>query len=124
MKHVRTAIYQQLNTVHDYPVRSVPVASTQQYPFITYKLTPVDSTEQDRQDYMLEISHWDKSESTSHTRVVEMADKSHEAIRGFRHLDEHVFIAAERMPAIGEIPDQDIEVKRYDVTTTLRTYRR
>lgn len=124
MKYVRPAIYQQLNKVHDYPVLSVPVKQSQQYPFITYKITPVDNTEKDREDYMLEVSCWDKSESTSHSVVLGMADKTMEALQGFRHLDENIFIMCDQLPNVGEIPDQDTEIKRYDVTTLLRTYRR
>ncbi|WP_419893279.1 hypothetical protein [Oceanobacillus kimchii] len=117
------AVYAQLNGVHDVPVVQSPASSTQEYPFITYKLLPIDNTEKDRDDYTLEVSHWTKSANSSHVPVLQLADKSFQALIEFRYIDNHVQIFNTR-PFMGHVPDPDTQIKRYDVRTTLKTYRR
>ena len=133
MKEIMTAIYQQINNAHEYETyngqapqkitlsdgRRIPTP----YPYVVYKLLPVSPTEKDRDDYTLEVSCWDKSESTSHVRIIGIAKGIRQALLMFRHLDEHNLIIVSR-PNVGYVPDPDELIKRYDVTATLMTYRR
>lgn len=123
MKQLIQALYQQINNAHRYHTHPSPAPKDATYPFVTYKLLPISNTEKDRDDYTLEVSCWDKAESPSHARVVELADEVRSALVNFRHLDEHNLIIASR-PSVGYIPDPDETIKRYDVTSTLLTYRR
>lgn len=119
---IKSIVYDRLKDYIDKDVRSVPAPTESAYPFVTYKLTMIDNTEQDRDDYMLEISCWDKDQ-ISHARVIDLANKVQQALRNWKHIDENVVIMANR-PNIGEIPDSDETIIRYDVTSILRTYRR
>lgn len=93
------------------------------YPFVVYKILPMQSSESGRDDYTLEVSCWDKSDDTSYIRVIEIANAVRDVLTGFRHLDEHNLIMTDR-PTVGYIPDSDDLIKRYDVTVNLMTYRR
>lgn len=84
---------------------------------------PISNTETDRDDYTLEISCWDKPEGTSDARVLEMADSIRKSLIYWHHLDEYNLIMLNR-PSLGHVPDPDASIKRYDITTLLRTYRR
>jgi hypothetical protein len=131
MKELMRALYTQINNAHSYKTyrteapekvklpdgREVPTP----FPYVVYKLLPIQNTEKDRDDYALEVSCWDKSESD--LRVMELAESIRTDLVNFRHLDEHNLIIVTR-PNVGYIPDSDAEIKRYDVTATLLTYRR
>lgn len=117
------AIYAQLSSVHNVPIVPSPASATQEYPYISYKLLPIESTENDRDDYTLEVSHWTKTQYTSNDEAMILADKSKVALTRFRYIDEYVQIFNTR-PFMGYVPDPDNQIKRYDVTTTLMTYRR
>lgn len=119
---IKSCVYGRLNEFLDKPVESVPAPSNAKFPFVTYKLTLIDNTEQDRDDYMLEISCWDK-EQISHARAIDLANKVQRALRNWKHIDDNVVIMASRSN-IGEMPDSDLTIIRYDVTSILRTYRR
>ena len=123
MKNVMAVIYQQLNNVDEYETYNGIAPQKAVYPYRVYKLMPITPTEKDRDDYMLEVSCWDKSESTSHVRVIDMAERTRQALLRFRHLDGDNLIVVSR-PNVGYIPDPDEMIKRYDVTATLMTYRR
>lgn len=123
MKNLMTVIYQQIDQAHPYKTYNGIAPSDAEYPYVVYKVLPVQNTEQDRDDFNLEISCWDKSTSTSHGRVVDIADAIKLNLKRFRHLDEHNLMIFSS-PSVGYIPDPDEQVKRYDVTSTLLTYRR
>ena len=123
MKNVMAVIYQLLNSVDEYETYNGIAPQKAVYPYRVYKLMPITPTEKDRDDYMLEVSCWDKSESTSHVRVIDMAERTRQALLRFRHLDGDNLIVVSR-PNVGYIPDPDEMIKRYDVTATLMTYRR
>jgi hypothetical protein len=123
MKELMTAIFQQINSAHEYKTHNGIAPQTASYPYVVYKVLPVSPTEKDRDDYTLEVSCWDKSESTSHAKVVELAENVRRALLNFRHLDENNLIIVSR-PNTGYIPDPDELIKRYDITATLMTYRR
>lgn len=93
------------------------------YPYAVIKLSPVDNTEKDRDDYMLTVSCWDKRESASHATAVGLAEEVRNALVDFRHLDENNLIIVSR-PSVGNIPDPDTMIKRYDVSAIIKTYRR
>src|SRR5690625_2984968 len=93
------------------------------YPYAVIKLGPIDPTEKDRDDYMLTVSCWDKRESPSHAHAVALAEEVTNALLDFRHLDDNLLIIVSR-PSIGNIPDPDEMIKRYDVTALIKTYRR
>ncbi|WP_077622001.1 tail completion protein gp17 [Sediminibacillus massiliensis] len=123
MKHIMTAIYQVIDNAHSYKTYQGRASQNGAFPYVVYKLFPVDPTESGRDDYTLEISCWDKGEGTSHGTVVEIAEQVRQSLLDFRLLDEHNLIVATR-PSVGYVPDPDELIKRYDVTTTLLTYRR
>ncbi|WP_117168872.1 hypothetical protein [Paraliobacillus sediminis] len=126
-------IYQQINNAHDYKTYPSPAPAEitlkdgskipTPYPHATYKLLPVDGTENDRDDYTLEVSCWDRSESTSHAIAIGIAEDVKQALKRYRHLDEHNLIITSK-PFVGLVPDPDEQIKRYDVRTNLLTYRR
>lgn len=123
MKELMAAIYQQINNAHEYETYNGQAPQKAKYPYVVYKLLPVSPTEKNRDDYTLEVSCWDKSEDTSHVRVVGIAENVRQSLLKFRFLDDHNLIIVSR-PNVGFIPDPDELIKRYDVTATLMTYRR
>lgn len=123
MKNVLTNLYQKINSAHSYTTHNGRAKQGSAYPYVVYKLSPVDNTEKDRDDYDLEVSCWDKSESTSHVVAVELADKVRDALVNYRDVNEHQLLIVSR-PSMGYIPDPDEEIKRYDVTANIKTYRR
>lgn len=123
MKHVSIPLYQRINNAHEYGTYQGQAPQKEPYPYVTYKLMPVDNTEKDRDDYMLEVACWDKSESTSHARVMDIAESIRKTLLNYRHLDENILIIVGR-PNVGYIPDPDALIKRYDVSATIMTYRR
>lgn len=123
MKRVATPLYQLINNAHEYETYQAIAPEKATYPYVTYKLMPVDNTEKDRDDYTLEISCWDKSESTSHARVMQVAESIRKALLNHRHLDDNILIIIGR-PNVGYVPDPDALIKRYDVRAIIKTYRR
>lgn len=123
MKHVATPLYQLINNAHEHETFQSIAPEKATYPYVTYKLMPVDNTEKDRDDYTLEISCWDKSESTSHARVMQVAESIRKALLNYRHLDDNILIIIGR-PNVGYVPDPDALIKRYDVRSIIKTYRR
>lgn len=123
MKHLMTALFQQIDGAHAYKTYNGQATQDAVFPYVVYKLTPVAPTESNRDDYMLEVSCWDKSESTSHARVLEIAGNVRSALTDFQHLDDHNLMFFSR-PNLGYIPDPDEMIKRYDVTAITKTYRR
>lgn len=123
MIHIAAPLYQQINGAHQHKTYTNPAPQDATYPYVTYKLSPVGNTEKDRDDFMLEVSCWDKSESTSHVRAMQLADSVHQALTNFRYLDEKALIIVSR-PSMGGRPDPDPLIKRYDVTAIIKTYRR
>src|SRR5690625_5280500 len=120
---LKQALYSQLDSANEYPLYDTQADREAVYPYLIYKLLPIDNTVSNRTDYTLEVSHWDKPEGTSQIRVSEMADSTFEALKNFRFLDDNNLIIA-GFPNIGHIPDNDPQVQRIDVTSTLQTYRR
>ncbi len=121
MIELMKALYTQINNAHAYKTYRTQAPDTASYPYVVYKLLPIQNTENDRDDYTLEISCWDKSNSD--INVIQLADSVREALVKFRHLDGFNLIIVSR-PNVGYVPDPDAEIKRYDVTATLLTYRR
>jgi|SRR5690625_3736187 len=123
MMNLMTVLYQRINSAHEYETYRTQAPENATYPYAVFKLMPISNTERDRDDYTLEISCWDKSEGTSDARVLEMADDIRKSLIYWDHLDDHNLIMPNR-PSLGYVPDPDAQIKRYDVTTVLRTYRR
>jgi hypothetical protein len=130
MIELMKALYAQIDGAHAYKTYRTQAPETvivngekvpTPYPYVVYKLLPIQNTEKDRDDYTLEVSCWDKSNSD--INVIQIADSVREALVKFRHLDGFNLIIVSR-PNIGYVPDPDAEIKRYDVTATLLTYRR
>ncbi|MFA1821158.1 hypothetical protein ACDX78_13460 [Virgibacillus oceani] len=129
---LKQALHNRLDSANEYPLYDTQAPEQimsdgrmikTPYPYSVYKLLPIDSTVPNRTDYTLEVSHWDKPEGTSQVRVSEMADSTFEALKHFRFLDDKNLIIA-GFPNIGHVPDNDPQVQRIDVTSTLQTYRR
>lgn len=129
-----TVLYQQINNAHVFDTYRnqapqkvykngtwVPTP----FPYVVYKLLPVQNTESDRDDYTLEVSCWDSTDSNTYTstRVEEIADNVKQALTRFRNLDNKNLVITSR-PNIGYIPDPQEKIKRYDVSCTLMVYRR
>ena len=133
MMNLMTALYQRISNAHEYETHRTQAPQQLElpdgkkiptpFPYAVFKLTPVSNTEKDRDDYMLTISCWDKTESPSDRRVLEVADNIRKALINWQYLDEHNLIFMER-PSLGHVPDPDETIKRYDVSTILKTYRR
>lgn len=123
MRNVMVNIYNQISGSHSYRTFQGRAPQSSTFPHVVYKLMPIDNTEKNRDDYSLEVSCWDKSEGTSHMRVVELAEKVRDALLDYRDLDDYNLLIVSR-PSMGYIPDPDEQIKRYDVTATLMTYRR
>lgn len=123
MIELKKSVYQRINDAHDYKTYDGIAAEKATFPYVVYKVTPIESTETGRDDYTLEISCWDKSDATSHMRVTELADSIRNALVNWQHLDEHNLVFVTR-PSLGYIPDPDATIKRYNVTCILKTYRR
>lgn len=123
MNHVYVALIRRIREFTDYDVYNGQANDNTTYPYAVIKLGPVDPLEKDRDDYMLTVSCWDKSQSSSHARVVSLAEEVRSALLEYRHLDEDGIIIVSR-PSVGEIPDPDTQIKRYDVTSLIKTYRR
>lgn len=133
MNNLMSVLYRTIDNAHDYKTFSgrAPQAiknpdGTEKsitFPYVVYKLMPVAPTEKDRDDYNLVVSCWDKSEDNSLVRVQEIADDIRNSLIRFRHLDHHQLIIASR-PQVGYVPDPDELIKRFDVMTILKTYRR
>lgn len=123
MMNLMTVLYQRINSAHEYNTYRTQAPEDATFPYVVFKLMPISNTENDRDDYTLEISCWDKSEGTSDARVLEIADNIRKSLIYWRHLDDHNLIMPNR-PNLGHVPDPDNMIKRYDVTTILRTYRR
>src|SRR5699024_4665200 len=79
------------------------------YPYAVIKLSAIDNTEKDRDDYMLTVSCWDKSQSPSHAKAVNLAEEVRSALLDYRHLDENQLIIVSR-PNVGEVPDPDTQI--------------
>src|SRR5699024_6571519 len=122
MIEMMKVLYQTIDNAHDYETHNAQAPTDATYPYAIYKVLPLQSSEKDRNYYTLEISCWDKGE-TSHTRVLQMAEDIRRAILGYRHLDKYNLIIVDR-PTLGYVPDSDAKIKRYDVTANLKTYRR
>lgn len=123
MIELKKALYQQINSAHVYHTYDNQAPETASFPYVVYKLLPIQNTEKDRDDYTLEVSCWDRVDGTSSARVTQLADDIRGALVNFRLLDIHNLIIASR-PSVGYVPDPDEQIKRYDVTSTLMTYRR
>ncbi|MGM8212636.1 hypothetical protein ACLIBH_07560 [Virgibacillus sp. W0430] len=123
MMDVMTVLYQQIDNAHNYQTYRTQAPEGADFPYAVYKLSPIASTETGRDDYMLEVSCWDKPEGTSDKRVLELADNIRTALINFMNLDNSNLLFMDR-PYMGHIPDSDAQIKRYDVTTILKTYRR
>src|SRR5690625_6777695 len=54
------------------------------YPYAVIKLSLVDNTEKDRDDYMLTVSCWDKRPSPTHAHAVALAEEIRNALLNFR----------------------------------------
>lgn len=93
------------------------------FPYVVFKLKPIQSTEKDRDDYMLEVSCWDKPQGTSDELVMTIASQVRDVLTKWRNLDDFNLVFPSR-PTLGSIPTEDDQYKRYDVTTLLKTYRR
>lgn len=118
---LKQALYSQLS--NEYPLYDTQAPKKAVYPYLIYKLLPIDGTVSNRTDYTLEVSHWDKPDGTSQLRVSQIADSTFDKLMHFRFLDANNLIIAGE-PNIGYIPDNDPNVQRLDVTSTLQTYRR
>lgn len=123
MMNLMTALYQRIDEAHEHSTYRTQAPEKATYPYSVFKLMPISNTEKDRDDYMLEISCWDKPEGTSDARALEMADNIRKSLIKWRHLDGHNLIFPSR-PSLGNVPDPDDAIKRYDVSTILKTYRR
>ncbi|MGJ9384255.1 tail completion protein gp17 [Salipaludibacillus sp. CF4.18] len=133
MRNIATVLFQQINQAHSnrtfqglapqtITLSDGSVVPTP-YPYVVYKLLPMSNRESGRDDYNIEVSCWDKSTGTSHATVMELAERVNDSLLEFASLDEHNLVAVSR-PNIGYVPDPDAEIKRYDVTAMIRTYRR
>lgn len=116
-------LYQTVNKAHDHKTYNGQAPQNATFPYVVIKVLPVAPTEKDRDDYNLEISCWDKSDDTSLVRVQNIANDIRDALLRFRHLDNSNLLMINR-PYIGYVPDPDELIKRFDVMTVLRTYRR
>src|SRR5690625_3891470 len=124
MMNLMTALYKQIDGAHEYDTYRTQAPEDATYPYVVFKLYPIDNTEDGRDDYMLEISCWDKSESPSDKRVLELADSIRKALTNSRHLDDRNLIYPSKKPSLGYVPDPNDLIKRYDVGSLLKTYRR
>lgn len=123
MNHVYLALINRMREYTDRSVYSGQAPESAVYPYAVATLTPVENTEKDRDDYMLEVRCWDKRESPSHSYAVALAEQVRSALLNFRYLDEKYLIVVSR-PSVGNVPDPDAQIKRYDVTALIKTYRR
>jgi len=124
MMNLMTALYQRISNAHEYETYRTQATQDAKFTYVVFKLERIVSTESDRDDYTLTISCWDKSESSSDKRVLELADSIRKALTDWRQLDDHYLIFPSRKPSLGYVPDPDATIKRYDVRTLLKTYRR
>lgn len=123
MNHVYLALINRIKEYTDNEVYNGQAKDGARFPYAVLNLGPVDSTEKDRDDYFLTVSCWDKSESPSHAKVVNLAEQVRSALLNYRHLDDNQLIIVSR-PNIGNVPDPDTQIKRYDVSAIIKTYRR
>lgn len=123
MNNVYLALINRIREYTDKQVFNGQASDGANYPYVVIKLGPIDPTEKDRDDYMLTVSCWDKRESPTHAHAVALAEEVRNALVDYRLLDENQLIIVSR-PSIGEIPDPDEQIKRYDVSAMLKTYRR
>lgn len=123
MKRVYAVLNNRIKEFTSHEVYSGQASDKANYPYAVLKLSAVDNTEKDRDDYMLTVSCWDKNEQPSHSRAVGLAEDVRKALLNYRYLDEHQLIIVGR-PAVGNVPDQDTQIKRYDVTALIKLYRR
>lgn len=123
MNRVYSALINRIREYTSHEVYSGQASDKANYPYAVLKLSAVDNTEKDRDDYMLTVSCWDKNEQPSHARAVALAEEVRKALLNYRHLDENQLIIVTR-PAVGNVPDPDEQIKRYDVTSLIKTYRR
>lgn len=133
MMNLMTALYQHISESHDYETyrtqapqevelpngKKIPTP----FPYVVFKLMPISNTESDRDDYTLEISCWDKNEGTSDAKVLEIAESIRKDLISWIYIDDNILLFMDR-PSLGNVPDADSMIKRYDVTTILKTYRR
>lgn len=123
MNNVYLALITRIRAFTDKEVFNGQASDGANYPYAVIKLTPVDNTEQDRDDYTLEVSCWDKRASPSHATAVALAEEVRSALLRYRLLDDNQLIIVSR-PSIGYVPDPDTQIKRYDVRSLIKTYRR
>jgi|SRR5690625_4703505 len=123
MNHLYVTIQNQIKSKTSREVYNGQADDKAKYPYVVVKLGPVDPTEKDRDDYMLTASCWEKRKSGSHATVVALAEEVRNALLDFRHLDDNQLIIVSR-PSVGVVPDPDEQIKRYDVTAIIKTYRR
>lgn len=123
MNHVYVALIRRIKEFTDNDVYNGQADEKATYPYAVLSLSAIDNTESDRDDYTLTVKCWDKSQSPSHARAVALAEQVRKALLRYRHLDDNGLIIVSR-PNVGEIPDPDEQIKRYDVTSVIKTYRR
>lgn len=123
MNELKKILFNQINQAHEFSTYNNKAPQVANYPYAVYKIMPIANTEANRDDYMLEISCWDKNEDTDFTRVTQLATDIKQSLEYFRHLNEHYLVVVSR-PNIGYVPDSDDLIKRYDVTAMIMTYRR
>lgn len=123
MNNVYLALINRIREFTDKEVYNGQASDDAKYPYAVIKLGPIENTEKDRDDYMLTVSCWDKRVSPSHAHTVALAEEVRKALLNFRHLDDNQLIIVSR-PSVGNIPDPDTQIKRYDVTALIKTYRR
>lgn len=123
MNHVYLTLNNRIKQYTDKAIYTGQASESATYPYAVLTLSPIDNTEKDRDDYTLTVSCWDKSESPSHARVVSLANEVRDALLNYRHVDDYGLIIVSR-PSVGNIPDDDTQIKRYDVNALIKTYRR
>lgn len=123
MNNVYLALINRIREFTDKEVYNGQASDDAKYPYAVIKLGPIENTEKDRDDYMLTVSCWDKRVSPSHAHAVALAEEVRSALLDYRHLDDNQLIIVSR-PSVGNIPDPDEQIKRYDVTALIKTYRR
>lgn len=123
MNHVYLALINRIKEYTERGVYSGRAPDKAVYPYGVLTLSPVENSEKDRDDYTLRVSCWDKRESPTHSYAISLAEEVRSALVDFRHLDDKYLIIVSR-PSVGHVPDPDEQIKRYDVTSLIKTYRR
>lgn len=123
MNNIYMALLNRIKNFTNKEVYNIQAVDDAKYPYVVIKLNGIDNLEDDRDDYNLTVTVWDRNNSNSHAQSVEVVEEVRKALNNFKYSDDKVFFFIGRGNT-GNVPDPDQHVKRQEFNALLKSYRR